>query len=107
MNTKNTYGMNITKLKRHKEVTGLQKIENFFRRNKTKAFRGYEIEKIFQGKLTRYIIRNSIRKLYARHILDKKQFMSNKTYYFWNEKKEKESDKKWKMKNLLGKKAFQ
>ena len=98
MSNKTTYGMSITKLKRHKETTGVQKIQEFFKTHKDMAFRMSEIEKIFKNKLTIFAVRGAIKKLYDTRILNKKQFLQNKTYYFWNKEREQRMKKLEKLK---------
>lgn len=78
-----TYGMDVKKLQRSKETTAVQKIEEFFKRKKDKAYRGCELEKIF-NEHKKTTVRNAIRVLHERGLTIKKQLGANKTFYFWN-----------------------
>lgn len=93
-----TYGVDITKLKRSKETTGIIKVEMFFKKHSNKAYRSVELEEIFKNKMSKYVVRNAVRKLYREGKLIKKQISQAKSFYYWNmvfEKKDNKIKKAW------------
>lgn len=93
-----TYGIDITKLKRSKETTGIIKVEMFFKKHSNKAYRSVELEEIFKNKMSKYVVRNAVRKLYREGKLMKKKISQAKSFYYWNtvfEKQNNKNEKAW------------
>lgn len=83
MRRKSEFGIELKKLRRLNTETLIERIEDFFKNNNNKAYRGFELEKIFL-KYSKNSVSQSIRKLYLMDKLKRKKVSRNKTYYFWN-----------------------
>lgn len=66
-----------------KATTTIAKVEAFFRRNKKKAYRPFEIEQKFE-EINNSTLRHTIRVLYMKGIITKKVVSSSNSWYYLN-----------------------